>query len=77
MEINKERLWARLLELGQIGKQTSGGVTRYSFTLNESRAKDLVITYMKEAGLAVREDAAREHPGSSPVHSSSPLCCPE
>lgn len=58
MEINKERLWARLLELGQIGKQTSGGVTRYSFTLDESCAKDLVITYMKEAGLAVREDAA-------------------
>ncbi|WP_019635943.1 Zn-dependent hydrolase [Paenibacillus fonticola] len=58
MEINKDRLWARLMELGQIGKQTSGGVTRYSFTPDESRAKDLVIAYMKEAGLAVREDAA-------------------
>ncbi|GAA0136603.1 Zn-dependent hydrolase [Paenibacillus sp. YSY-4.3] len=58
MEINKDRLWARLMELGEIGKQSSGGVTRYSFTLDESRAKDLVIAYMKEAGLAVREDAA-------------------
>lgn len=58
MEINKDRLWARLMELGEIGKQSSGGVTRYSFTLDESRAKELVIAYMKEAGLAVREDAA-------------------
>lgn len=58
MEINKDRLWARLMELGEIGKQASGGVTRYSFTRDESRAKNLVTAYMKEAGLAVREDAA-------------------
>ncbi|AZK46301.1 Zn-dependent hydrolase [Paenibacillus lentus] len=57
MEINKDRLWTRVMELGEIGKQTSGGVTRFSFTPDESRAKDLVIAYMKEAGLAVREDA--------------------
>lgn len=57
MAINKERLWSRLMELGEIGKQISGGVSRYSFTPDEFRAKELVAAYMKEAGLAVREDA--------------------
>lgn len=57
MAINKERLWSRLMELGEIGKQISGGVSRYSFTPDEFRAKELVAAYMKEAGLVVREDA--------------------
>lgn len=46
------------MELGEIGKQLSGGVTRLSFTAEERRAKDLVVSYMREAGLAVHEDAA-------------------
>lgn len=57
MTINAARLWARLMELGQIGLQESGGVTRFSFTKEERLAKDVVIRYMTEAGLAVREDA--------------------
>jgi len=52
------RLWRRLSELAEIGKQESGGVTRLSFTEEERAAKDLVASYMEEAGLAVREDAA-------------------
>jgi allantoate deiminase len=55
--INKERLWDRLMALSVIGKQESGGVTRLSFTVEERKAKDLVSSYMKEAGLSVREDA--------------------
>lgn len=50
------RLWRRLSELAEIGKQESGGVTRLSFTEEERAAKDLVASYMEEAGLAVRED---------------------
>ncbi|KYD25864.1 hydantoinase/carbamoylase family amidase [Geobacillus sp. FSL W8-0032] len=56
--VQGERLWRRLMELGEIGKQPSGGVTRLSFTAEERRAKDLVVSYMREAGLAVHEDAA-------------------
>jgi allantoate deiminase len=52
------RLWSRLSELAEIGKQESGGVTRLSFTAEERTAKDLVASYMEEAGLLVREDAA-------------------
>jgi allantoate deiminase len=55
--INENRLWNRLMELGEIGKQPSGGITRLSFTKEERAAKEKVASYMKEAGLAVYEDA--------------------
>ncbi len=58
MIINAGRLWKRLMELGEIGAQESGGVTRFSFTAEEREAKEQVARYMKEAGLFVREDAA-------------------
>jgi allantoate deiminase len=53
--VDGERLWRRLSELAEIGKQESGGVSRLSFTVEERDAKDLVASYMEEAGLAVRE----------------------
>ncbi len=55
--IDAERLWSRLSELSEIGKYEGGGVTRLSFTQEERAAKDLVASYMREAGLEVREDA--------------------
>ncbi|MEH7415698.1 Zn-dependent hydrolase [Neobacillus drentensis] len=55
--INRERLWNRIMALSVIGEQESGGITRLSFTEEERAAKDLVSSYMKEAGLSVREDA--------------------
>ena len=55
--IDGERLWRRLSDLGEIGKQEGGGVTRLSFTDEERAAKDRVASYMEEAGLAVHEDA--------------------
>jgi len=56
--VNGGRLWRRLSDLAEIGKQESGGVTRLSFTEEERAAKDLVASYMEVAGLAVREDTA-------------------
>lgn len=55
--INQERLWTRLMELSEIGKQVGGGVTRFSFTEEDEKAKALVASYMKEAGMTIREDA--------------------
>ena len=52
------RLWRRIFDLGEIGRQEAGGVTRLSFTDEERAAKDRVASYMEEAGLSVREDAA-------------------
>ncbi|HIW35020.1 MAG TPA: Zn-dependent hydrolase [Candidatus Paenibacillus intestinavium] len=58
MTINRERLWHRIIELGSIGQDAeSGGVTRFSFTSIERRAKDQVTEYMQQAGLIVREDS--------------------
>ena len=57
-EIDADRLWSRLSELAEIGQSEGGGVTRLSFTEQERAAKDLVASYMREAGLVVREDAA-------------------
>jgi allantoate deiminase len=54
--IDGERLWRRILDLGEMGKQEEGGVTRLSFTDEERAAKDRVASYMEEAGLSVRED---------------------
>jgi allantoate deiminase len=55
--VDGERLWRRISDLGEIGKQEGGGVTRLSFTDEERAAKDRVASYMEEASLAVREDA--------------------
>ncbi|MDC3413439.1 Zn-dependent hydrolase [Terrihalobacillus insolitus] len=55
--MNKERLWNRLHELSQYGKDPIAGHTRFSFTKEERMAKDLTAKYMLEAGLEVREDA--------------------
>jgi allantoate deiminase len=56
--IDGERLWRRISDLGEIGKQEGGGVTRLSFTDEERAAKDRVALYMEEASLSVYEDAA-------------------
>lgn len=55
--VNGDRLWARLMELGRIGEDEQGGVTRFSFTELERQAKEQVASYMSEAGMQVREDA--------------------
>ena len=55
--INAKRLWNHLMELGKIGADENGGITRFSYTDEDIKAKDLVRHYMLEAGLKVREDA--------------------
>ena len=55
--VDGERLWRRLSDLAEVGKQESGGVTRLSFTDEERAAKDLVASFMEDAGLLVREGA--------------------
>jgi allantoate deiminase len=56
--INENRLWDRLMQLSQIGKQEDGGITRLSFSHEERQVKDKVISFMREAGLSIREDEA-------------------
>lgn len=56
MSINSERLWSRIIELSQIGADSAGGVTRFSYTEYDRLAKQLVTSYMVEAGMSIRED---------------------
>ena len=58
--IDGERLWPRISDLGEIGKQGARGVTPLSFTEEVRAAKDQVASFMQETGLSVRE-AAAEH----------------
>lgn len=56
--INGERMASRLHALSEIGLTESGGSYRLGFSKEERQAKDLVICWMKDAGLLVTEDSA-------------------
>lgn len=56
MEINAERLWDSLQQLGQIGQDPFGGITRWAYTDVDMQAKDWLVHQMQKAGLAVHED---------------------
>ncbi|MDF2038238.1 M20 family metallo-hydrolase [Cytobacillus oceanisediminis] len=56
--VNGERLASRLDELSRIGLMESGGVTRPGYSADEKEAKELVIKWMKNAGLTVTADGA-------------------
>ncbi|ADC50007.1 allantoate amidohydrolase [Alkalihalophilus pseudofirmus OF4] len=54
--IDPATLANRILELAAFGKTADGGVTRFVYTEEERQAKELFISWIKEAGLEVRED---------------------
>jgi allantoate deiminase len=54
--INGGRLWESIQELGKIGADPNGGVTRLSLSNEELIARQFIIRLMEEAGLAVRQD---------------------
>jgi allantoate deiminase len=56
--VSGERLANRLNELSKIGATPEGGVTRPGYSEGEKQAKELVKTWMREAGLKVWEDGA-------------------
>jgi N-carbamoyl-L-amino-acid hydrolase len=58
VEIDGDRLVARLEELARIGATGSGGVTRQAWSRDDVVARDLIAGWMAEAGLDVTVDAA-------------------
>ncbi|ULT58777.1 Zn-dependent hydrolase [Neobacillus drentensis] len=58
ISINTERIWSQLMELAEIGKQESGGVTRTSLSPEDLTARKLLINWMQETDLEVRVDEA-------------------
>jgi len=57
LRINGPRLLARLAELGACGALEGGGVSRLALTDADKKGRDLVVSWMRELGLAVSIDA--------------------
>lgn len=56
--VSGERIANRLGELSKIGLTSQNGLTRVGFSPLEQQAKELVIGWMKEAGMTVMQDGA-------------------
>jgi beta-ureidopropionase / N-carbamoyl-L-amino-acid hydrolase len=56
VRINAERLWDSLMQMAKIGATPKGGVKRLTLTDLDRQARDLFVSWCKEAGLAVSVD---------------------
>lgn len=56
ISINPGRLHGRLSELAEIGASDHGGVTRLALTDEDRAARDLLVSWMRAAGMTVRID---------------------
>src|SRR5262249_37782519 len=62
--VNQQRLWSTIEKLSEFGRPPGagfeGGVTRLGFSEADFAARALLMQLMREAGLSVRVDAARQ-----------------
>jgi N-carbamoyl-L-amino-acid hydrolase len=56
IRINGERLWNSLMEMAKIGATEKGGVCRLALTDVDKAARDLFVTWCKDAGCTVTID---------------------
>ena len=56
MRINRKRLEESMEALGRIGATAQGGLNRVALTDDDRRGRDLLVRWMREAGLAVTVD---------------------
>lgn len=56
VSIDGGRLWETLMKLGEIGETEKGGSCRLALTKLDGEARDLMVHWMKKAGLTVRVD---------------------
>lgn len=56
ISIDGKRLWQSLMELAKIGATPKGGNCRLALTALDGQGRDLVVGWMKDAGLTVRVD---------------------
>ncbi|MBZ5202024.1 Zn-dependent hydrolase [Planomicrobium chinense] len=55
-KVNATRLFDRILELGEIGREEGGGVTRRALSAEDKKGHALVKGWMAESGMKVRYD---------------------
>src|SRR5437867_6949085 len=69
--IDRKRLEQSIQELGSIGETPRGGLTRLALTDDDRRGRDLMVRWMREAGLRVSVDQMGnifgERPGTEPL----------
>src|SRR2546427_11873766 len=53
MGIDRKRLERSIDDLGRIGETPRGGLTRLALTDEDKRGRDLMVRWMREAGLRV------------------------
>ena len=55
--INGERLWQSLMDLAKLGATPKGGVCRIALTDLDRQGRDLVCSWLKDAGCTITVDA--------------------
>lgn len=56
VSINGPRLWQSLMDLARIGATAKGGNCRLALTALDGEGRDLVVGWMRDAGLTIRVD---------------------
>ena len=56
MRVDRKRLEQTIEELGRVGATERGGLTRLALTDEDRRGRDLMVRWMREAGLRVTVD---------------------
>lgn len=58
LRVNGDRLNRSIFQLAEIGKLPNGGISRVAFTIEDQLARQLIQSWMQEAGMTIRIDAA-------------------
>ncbi|MFW5331709.1 Zn-dependent hydrolase [Hydrogenophaga sp. ZJX-1] len=56
VSVNGQRLWQSLMDLARIGATPKGGNCRLALSVLDGQGRDLVVGWMREAGLAITVD---------------------
>ena len=56
LSVDADRLWTSLMRMATIGKTPGGGVRRLALSDEDRQARDLLVEWLRAAGLAVRVD---------------------
>src|SRR2546422_11029670 len=71
LRVDGGRLWRSLMELAKIGATPKGGVRRLALTDLDRQGRDLVVSWLRDAGATTEIDAAGNifaiRPGRDPA----------
>jgi beta-ureidopropionase / N-carbamoyl-L-amino-acid hydrolase len=71
LKINGDRLWQSLMSLAEVGATPKGGNARLALTALDGNARDLVVGWMRDAGLTISVDKIGNIFGRRPGRNNS------